>query len=468
MIALVAGLLILGIGQTDVKQVDAILARVGKPLDGDEKRIAALGDTAFVKLYPIVKRQLHGPEIKYEDKGRDAAVRRVMYLCACARAIRTPEMTSLHAEGRPYAEPYLFSWLATTGDPARNRKLFEKWVFEDAYSEPSLSAIALSRIGDEKAVRTLAAASASDKPQEETKRRICQCLASLGSPMALGAVRKAMHRGATLPPLLQRTKLPTDQSNREVFLSIATDAHGATRALIKWDALGGPEDLWVVRKAGGKWTDPIFTGRDVYWPRSHPGGNPAKGFEKHEAEVKALIEGKGWIKLYADNPDLAKDSDGDGLSDVVEKWMGLSPSNPDSDGDGIPDGIDKNPKVKSHPTTESDQAAQAAANFFAIGSVKPNVALMLQLPKNVTPFEVESCAGLVVPQPLETPTPDTGFRFGQWWSIQAVPKRLPNGTYEVEVNQSGGYFEQGYSAIVKKFGNEWFCVSYRTTRSAVS
>ena len=55
---------------------------------------------------------------------------------------------------------------------------------------------------------------------------------------------------------------------------------------------------------------------------------------------------------------IAKDSDGDGLTDIVEDKLYLNKYNKDTDGDGIPDNLDANPRVH-YPRTEKSKVYEA-------------------------------------------------------------------------------------------------------------
>lgn len=59
------------------------------------------------------------------------------------------------------------------------------------------------------------------------------------------------------------------------------------------------------------------------------------------------------VAIQLDLIEIIKDSDNDGLTDIVENKMLLNPKSPDSDGDGINDSEDKNPRFKSIKTDKS-------------------------------------------------------------------------------------------------------------------
>ena len=62
---------------------------------------------------------------------------------------------------------------------------------------------------------------------------------------------------------------------------------------------------------------------------------------------------KDGLLLTLDLETLRKDSDGDGLTDIVEAKFRTDPNNADTDGDGIPDNLDLNPRYASQRTDKS-------------------------------------------------------------------------------------------------------------------
>ena len=57
-------------------------------------------------------------------------------------------------------------------------------------------------------------------------------LAATGKPSALDAVRKALHKGRTIPKLADRAQLPTTTNDTDVIRSKFVDAKGTAWALI--------------------------------------------------------------------------------------------------------------------------------------------------------------------------------------------------------------------------------------------
>lgn len=67
---------------------------------------------------------------------------------------------------------------------------------------------------------------------------------------------------------------------------------------------------------------------------------------------------KDGLVLTIDLETLTKDSDGDGLTDIVEVKFFTDSNNPDTDNDGIPDGLDTNPRFAT-PRTELTSVIEA-------------------------------------------------------------------------------------------------------------
>jgi hypothetical protein len=70
---------------------------------------------------------------------------------------------------------------------------------------------------------------------------------------------------------------------------------------------------------------------------------------------------KDGIYLVFDMNVIAKDSDGDGLTDILEDKLYLDKYNKDTNGDGIPDNLDMNPRVH-YPRTEKTRIYEAILN----------------------------------------------------------------------------------------------------------
>ena len=84
-------------------------------------------------------------------------------------------------------------------------------------------------------------------------------------------------------------------------------------------------------------------------PFTHPGPGP---------DFECIKEG---IYLSFDINVISKDSDGDGLTDIVEEKLYTNKYNTDTDGDGVPDNLDTNPRV-NFPRTEWSKIYEAILN----------------------------------------------------------------------------------------------------------
>jgi hypothetical protein len=83
------------------------------------------------------------------------------------------------------------------------------------------------------------------------------------------------------------------------------------------------------------------------------------------------------VETILDAEALRLDTDGDGMTDLLERTLGLDPAHPDSDRDGAPDGYDAWPLVAPRPDAP-DRALLQAAWSVAVGSCVGRALLVIQ------------------------------------------------------------------------------------------
>jgi len=170
-------------------------------------------------------------------------------------------------------------------------------------------------------------------------------------------------------------------------LAVTKSSTGEDWAVFVSGRLGNNIDLWLARGQGGKWVEFLFTGHLYARNRQYgqdtppkPGacritvtgdkiviGPPGKDNSAELAQImkqfqdpKLSMELRNKISVRYQQlnqsqanvmaktitlslADLRKDSDGDGLTDVVETRLGLDPHKADTNGDGVTDSKDPNP-----------------------------------------------------------------------------------------------------------------------------
>lgn len=159
------------------------------------------------------------------------------------------------------------------------------------------------------------------------------------------------------------------------------DKKGQTEAFVYWN----PElennglGIYVAYSIdGGKTWDRYYTGivqkKPLYvkWYSNYPLIN-TDGDLQIEACLLRRCSEYGWhgfhdyeliqdgLLLTIDMETLKRDTDDDGLTDIVETKFRTNPNNPDTDGDGIPDKVDLNPRYNL-PRTDRTAIYEAVLN----------------------------------------------------------------------------------------------------------
>lgn len=119
--------------------------------------------------------------------------------------------------------------------------------------------------------------------------------------------------------------------------------------------------IWMLRTEGGVWSRPAYLGLQQHFPYvvTPSSAAPLLADGKLRIEVQAreidpasitfppvglrLAREESGLVIERDLADLLRDADGDGMSDVAERRVGLDPALADTDGDGQPDGQDRVP-----------------------------------------------------------------------------------------------------------------------------
>lgn len=355
--------------------------------------------------------------------------------------------------------------LGEKGEPGRTAAVFLEELKanrhkdgRDADAREALTAVAESR--DPAAVAYMIEILKDTTAPDEWRHQAFTHLVATGGDAGLAAVRAARATRQAVPTWQQRF------AKEEKQLKQATDAQGRIWRLSHSPALGNGSDLFIQSKTADGWSAPVFTG--FYTSRTWELPEPT---EYHGIPVDKLLAGE-WVKAFTTDPTLTKDSDGDGLTDLVEARLGTNPNEKDSDHDGLDDAVDPCPNAA--PRTLGDRekiiAACIEARFFA----RPyDVPTTLEV-KGVKPFEFYGYGDTVLwtgdgykgtlPKMYNTGVNTIGFsppyerdaagrsRDEDWLKIEPDGKHATTSI----ARYSGGLNGDGSNVKLVKVGDDWF------------
>ncbi|MBS1720431.1 MAG: PQQ-binding-like beta-propeller repeat protein [Armatimonadetes bacterium] len=169
---------------------------------------------------------------------------------------------------------------------------------------------------------------------------------------------------------------------------VAKDKKGRTWVLFNDDALGDSWDVYIAELKGTKLERPTYLGFSEMIEFAGTEPQSYRGMA-----VKEIIE-KEWINMFPDDPAIRRDSDKDGLPDLVEAKFGLNPKSADTDGDGLRDDVDRCPNAAPRPLGDREKivAAALAFRYFDRDNRTPS---RLTAP-DMEPFETYSNEGVLV------------------------------------------------------------------------
>ena len=445
-------------------------------LDGPgRKRLAELGDEAFepvLAAYVSVATKARVGSFEGAFDGLFAVLEKIStkehwdVLAQTVREARSDsevrKLTKIVMEVGPSEEvaPYLVSEyrrLAREGQSMAYEGFVTEYLAKS--SEPEAVAFMLEQLRD---------------PKSSLRELAYYHLAGTGGEEGLQAVLAERHGRRLLAPLSERV---LSEENRrwvtgEQPVREHTDSSGRTWGLITSGALGNGGDLWLVEKSAGEWSRPVFTGLTLGYP-----GSSVSDLTPEEKRVQELLDGP-WSSALVGDREILQDSDGDGLTDLVERRLTTNPKLADTDGDGAGDATDPWPNAPWRDDLSDSEQVLAAAWEARFHFSPPGVGAFVFLAEpGMRPFEIAGGFAPVVWQeergrkvrtPLEAsfsrgvgllsfsleagkPTGEGADRVLDWNENRSEARVTVNAVF-------GPLNGTGYEAVVRKFGSNWVVV----------
>jgi outer membrane protein assembly factor BamB len=349
----------------------------------------------------------------------------------------------------------------------------------------------LAHSSDPRVVTLLTEAMRNPKAEHGLRVTARLALPRIGGAEGLALVLADADKGGPLPSWEQALALdrlstrisrgpppgPGESLSKRRLLATHRDKDGVLWGLLECGILGSRGDLWIIRHDGKHWTHPQFTGATYATPVvQKPEPRRFYGLTKHE-----MLAG-GWVEKLVGNPELDRDSDADGLTDLAEQRLGTDPHNPDTDGDGIPDGKDRNPLASAVAESPGEKIVEAVADYELRGDGEIGPVCVIHVPRGLRPCVVTAGRNRVLHELYEAHLPlDDRYGEGVGFLSVSLPEpfvtpggrrkirdadlaKLPADLDDANVNIWWGYgLLGGYGSHLHlhRYGEHWLVVGYR-------
>jgi hypothetical protein len=287
-------------------------------------------------------------------------------------------------------------------------------------------------------------------------------LGVLGTPESLAAIARieAAMRGRSIlpPPARPAAPLyhPAPHMGDSTFRIAArtTSADGTEIGALVLDWYGPPSVFLAVRRSGA-WSRPYLVPTVVSFDvslslASLPGGRLHIGLAAGPREgVRAPQVHPTPDALEVALDEVTRDSDGDGWTDVEERYLGLNPSAADTDRDGLPDGHDATPSDagrENDPRADETQILRRAV-FAVFGLTESPGALFVN--DNSTRLRFDN-----LPGPVFYRDAAGGVRVR--WKL--LEKTASDAAVELS-DYEGPLAASGNRIGLRRIGGDWYVVS---------
>ena len=329
-------------------------------------------------------------------------------------------------------------------------------------NDPGLQAIQkLESAGSEEAINVLLEFLTNNRMDRKLKQYALASLGKIGTEPAVEAIKKfedwSRKRYTEPQPFymgLQEFAIDHVASMEAKPLAQIKDKDNKTWALTILGRYGGL-DLWLTSLLENNvWSEPIFL--------NLPGfpGLSMSGTEREKAIGKLQVEGDT-LKITYNNVtyetrigDQLKDTDKDGLPDIVETRFLTDPKNSDSDGDGVPDGKDSNPLTPKQKVTNDTMEIRQAVFSALFATTSSQNAIVIVDRDEFAKQEYYGFAGAV----LKSPENRNGFV-----NVTSIDIRYQSddsatvGIGDYEGSMAGSHHE----ATLKKINGKWVVIEIR-------
>jgi len=475
-----------------------LVARFSDLDDAEVARLKSLGDDAFPFLLSAYVR-ICNEYADAENAKRDTyplysqfhVVGEVLSKVTTAKRSRELMSTLDKLNGPHPAKPLLLTLLAQFGDPSVATRYFLREIenvrtpgFEMYESSTYVARTYISTSSDPRAVAFKLKQLRDPKADVTMRTEAYYSLAGTGGAEGLRAVLEERHRRELLRSIDLRVTTgylnAGEMGARTRVVAEKTDTDGRHWGLLESGAIGNYHDLWLAEKVDGQWVHPYFTAMsNGQSGRRRPDDKTSEStFEGKK--VSELVAG-AWFSTFVPNKAIRKDTDGDGLTDLVEARLGTDPKKADTDGDGDPDGVDPWPNAAPRELSDAEKVIAAAfeARYHFDQSEGADI---FQAPEGCKPFELVGRRGPTLWAEASPKKPEfaqlmacyeTGVgmigvhggnrqKKGAKWEESVITWNKDHTEASFVISTYfGGLNGTGFDVHVRKFGDEWVVVSMR-------